>query len=83
MRPIGRSRIDVEAHAFHRHFLRLITQTTEFAVKKFSDLRFVARDGFDVDQLARERNDIHAEEDSRGCASALTSSLCILTSYFV
>ena len=65
-RPFRRHGIDVEAIAFHRHFLRLISQPRQFPPKIVSDRGFVAGDRFDVDQLTRERDGVHGGENSRG-----------------
>src|SRR5580700_8518262 len=59
MRQLERCRVDVEAISFDGHSSRLIADAAQLAIEIVSDRRLVPRDGFDVDQLARESNGVH------------------------
>ena len=65
VRMIGRGRIYVEAIALDRHFPGLIAKTAEFSIKIVAYGSFIAADGLDVHELARERNSVHGEKNSR------------------
>ena len=52
--------VDVKAVAFHRDFSRLVADAAKLSVKIISDGSFVAGDGFDVDELASQRDGVHA-----------------------
>ena len=66
MRLLRRSRVDVEAIRLRLASFCLIAEAAEFSVKIISDRRFVAGDGFDVDELAGERDCVHADKNNAG-----------------
>jgi hypothetical protein len=59
MRLLRRCGVDVEAIALDRDSAGLISDAAEFSIEIISDGSFVARDGFDVDKLASERDGVH------------------------
>src|SRR6266567_96399 len=59
------SSVDVEAIAFHRNLSGLIADAAELSIEIISDSRFIARDRFDVDQLPRKRDSVHAGKNSK------------------
>ena len=59
MRLLRRCGIDVEAIVFDGDSARLISDAAEFSIEIVSDGSFVAGDGFDVDELTRERDGVH------------------------
>ena len=61
-RPGG---IDVKTIRFDRHLDGVIAETAEFSVKIISDPSLAACDRLDVHQLPRQRNCIHAGENSK------------------
>src|SRR5579871_4776276 len=50
---------------FDRHFRRLIADAAEFSIKVISHRGFIAGDRFDIDELPRKRDSIHAGENSK------------------
>ena len=61
LRLLGRRGVDVEAIAFDVNPLRLVTDAAKFSIEIVSDGSFIARDGFDIDQLASERDCVHGK----------------------
>jgi uncharacterized protein len=57
---LRRRGVDIKAVAFHRNFSRLVADAAELSVKIVSNRSFVAGDGFNVDELASERDRVHA-----------------------
>jgi len=62
---VGMGGVDVESVAFYRNLSRLVSNAAEFAIKVIAYGGFVAGDGFNVDELARERDGVHGGEDSK------------------
>jgi hypothetical protein len=58
-RLLRRCGIDVEAIVFDGDSARLISDAAKFSIKIVTDGSFVAGDGFDVDELASERDGVH------------------------
>src|ERR1700683_58066 len=59
IRLLRRCSVNVEAIVLNRNSARLIADAAEFSIKIISDGGFVARDRFDVDELASERDGVH------------------------
>src|SRR5579863_6493292 len=59
MRLFGRQRIYVGPITFNLHLLGLIAEAAKFAEEKVDGFSLVAADGFDVNQLARQRDCVH------------------------
>jgi uncharacterized protein len=57
---LRRRGVDIKAVALHRDFSRLVTYSAKLPVKIISNRSFVAGDGFDVDELASQRDGFHA-----------------------
>jgi alpha/beta superfamily hydrolase len=53
--------INVEAILFHRHSPRLVANAAKFTVEIVSNRGFIARNGFDIDQLPRKCNSVHGK----------------------
>ena len=62
---VRRCGIDVKTVAFHRNSPGLVADAAELSVEIVSDRGFIAGDGFDVDELASERDGVHGGENSR------------------
>jgi hypothetical protein len=60
MRLLWRSGIDVEAIVLYRESASLVADAAKLSIEVVSDRSFVARDRFDVDELASERDSVHA-----------------------
>ena len=54
-------RENIAAGAFHGHFVSVVSQPGQFAVKKVSDGSLIACDRLNVHQLARKSDDVHDE----------------------
>jgi hypothetical protein len=52
----------IEAIAFDWHSADVVAEGSELAVQNLAHGRFVSSNRLDVHQLARERNDVHAEK---------------------
>jgi hypothetical protein len=63
-RLLGRGRENVVAGAFNRKLLGFESQLSELALQEIADWAFISRDRFNIDELARERDEIHAYEDN-------------------
>src|SRR5438552_18928686 len=50
---------NVDAIAFHGKFALIVAERSEMAMEKIADGSFVVGDGFDVDELASEGEEIH------------------------
>jgi hypothetical protein len=59
MRLLRRCGVNVAAIALDRDSACLIADAAEFSIEIVSDGGFVARDGFDVDELASESDGVH------------------------
>src|ERR1051326_1205094 len=79
LRMVRRGCVYVEAVALNRHLLCLITQAAKLAVKIISHRGFVAGDGFNIDELARKRDGVHAGENSRAEKADLGPALLLST----
>src|SRR5450432_1936372 len=57
--------INVEAVSFDLHLYGLPAQAAKLGMENVSNRRFIAGNGFDVNQLASERKGVHAKKHSR------------------
>lgn len=65
IRVLWMNRVNIESITLDYDFSRLITDSAQFAVKVICNCSFISRDRFDVDQLARKRDSVHGEENSK------------------
>lgn len=66
IRLLRRRGVDIKAVAFYRDFLCLVADAAKLSIKIISNCSFVAGDGFDVDELASERDSVHPERINYG-----------------
>lgn len=57
---LGRCGVDVKTVAFHRDSPRLVADAAKLSIEIVAEGRFIAGDGLDVDELASERDSVHA-----------------------
>ena len=80
MRPF---RVDVSAVGLDQHFLGLIAKARELAMKEVSDSSFVAGDGLDVYELAREGDDVHEGEHNPSAGRCNLFAVSNIKSFFI
>ena len=80
--PLRRNGINVEPIPFDRHFPCLVTDAAKLSIKIVSNCSLITRDRFDVDELASERDRVHAKRIADADQHPESIRICLLASDF-